>query len=315
MKNLHLKVGLFVTAVILIILGFLVYWLDARGLFENKLRFKLATASADGIAPGMPVTFSGMPIGQITAVDLNEAGGILISAEVAEKESRWLREDSGFTLDKPIVGGGKIRVSTPDLTAPALVDGATVLLQTSDPIAEVPVLVARIKSILANVERLTAQDSALAGTLSNVNTVTARMTGEYGVLEGMLGGPDKARPVIESLKKTDALLARLNTTTARVDGLLAKTDSWLFAPGGLTEQTRESLVQVRGLLDQARGSLQKADTLMQNAVDISADVKTGTEDIAALRAEIDEAARTANDLLNEINRKWPFARDPRIKLP
>jgi len=33
------------------------------------------------------------------------------------------------------------------------------------------------------------------------------------------------------------------------------------------------------------------------------------------RAEIDDAVRKANALVNEINRKWPFARDPEVKLP
>ena len=54
---------------------------------------------------------------------------------------------------------------------------------------------------------------------------------------------------------------------------------------------------------------------MTNAVAISADVKEGTQDIASLRAEIDDAVRKANALVDEINRKWPFAREPEVKLP
>jgi phospholipid/cholesterol/gamma-HCH transport system substrate-binding protein len=54
---------------------------------------------------------------------------------------------------------------------------------------------------------------------------------------------------------------------------------------------------------------------MANAVEISADVKEGTQDIVKLRTEIDDAVRKANALVNEINKKWPFARDPEVKLP
>ena len=39
------------------------------------------------------------------------------------------------------------------------------------------------------------------------------------------------------------------------------------------------------------------------------------KDIAALRAEIDDSVRKANALVNEINKMWPFARDPEVKLP
>ena len=69
------------------------------------------------------------------------------------------------------------------------------------------------------------------------------------------------------------------------------------------------------MLTDAQSSLKKADALMSNAVAISADVKEGTQDIAKLRAEIDDAVRKANALVNEINKKWPFARDPEVKLP
>jgi len=69
------------------------------------------------------------------------------------------------------------------------------------------------------------------------------------------------------------------------------------------------------MLDDAQSSLKKADALMTNAVAISADLKGGTQDIARLRAEIDDAVRKPNALVNEINKKWPFARDPEVKLP
>jgi phospholipid/cholesterol/gamma-HCH transport system substrate-binding protein len=182
------------------------------------------------------------------------------------------------------------------------------LLLSSDISKEIPVLVERVKAILANVEHLTRKDGEINATLANVKTVTGRMTGEYGILEGVLGSPDKARAVTDSLEKTRDLIARL-------DSMTAKTDQWLFAQDGMAAQTKASLVQVRAMLDDAHASLKKADAIMANAVEISANVKDGTQDIAALRAEIDDAVRKANALVNEINRKWPFARDPEVKLP
>jgi phospholipid/cholesterol/gamma-HCH transport system substrate-binding protein len=127
------------------------------------------------------------------------------------------------------------------------------------------------------------------------------MTGEYGMLEGILGSAEKARAVTDSLEKLRAL-------TAKLDSLAGKTDQWLYAQDGLADQ-------VRLMLNDAQSSLKKADALMSNAVEISADVKEGTQDIAALRAEIDDAVRKANALVNQINRMWPFKREPEVKLP
>ena len=308
MNKLHFKVGLFAAASLLLAGIFLVYLLHARGFFENTFHLQLAAASADGVAPGVPVVFSGIAIGRVTTLGLNDSGGIVIHTEFFERNAKWLKENSTFTLDKPIVGGAKIRVESPDLDAPALPDNSTMLLLTSDISKELPVLVERVKAILDNVEHLTRKDGEINATLANVKTLTGRMTGEYGMLEGLLGSPEKARAVTDSLDKTRDLIAKL-------DALTAKTDQWLFAQDGMAEQTRASMIQVRAMLDDAQASLKKADAVMANAVEISANVKDGTQDLAALRAEIDDAVRKANALVNEINKKWPFARDPEVKLP
>lgn len=298
---MHFKVGLFAAGSLLLGAMFLIYLLHARGFFEGSYHLQLAAGSADGVAPGIPVVLSGIEIGSVTSLGLNDGGGIVIHAAFRERNARWLKETSTFTLDKPIVGGAKIRVESPDFDAPALPDNSTVLLVSSDITKELPLLVERVKAILSNVEHLTRKDGEVEATLANVETVTQRMTGEYGILEGLLGSPEKARAVTDSLGRTRDLIARL-------DSITAKTDRWLYAQEGVAEQVGQMLAD-------AQASLKKADALMANAVDISADVKEGTRDIAALRAEIDEAVRRTNELVNEINNKWPFAREPEVKLP
>jgi phospholipid/cholesterol/gamma-HCH transport system substrate-binding protein len=183
------------------------------------------------------------------------------------------------------------------------------LLVTSDVTREIPLLVERVKAVLANVEHLTRRGGEINATLANAKTITDRMTGEYGVLEGVLGSREKARALTDSLDKTRALMIKL-------DGIASKTDQWLFARDGVAESTRTSLAQIRLLLSDAQSSLKKADLVMQNAVDISANVKGGTQDLDKLRGEIDDAVRRASGLVDELKSKWPFAGDnPEIKLP
>jgi phospholipid/cholesterol/gamma-HCH transport system substrate-binding protein len=315
MNKLHFKVGLFAAASLLLAGAFVVYLLHARGFFEDIFHLQLAAASADGVAPGVPVVFCGIEIGRVTTLGLNEEGGIIIHATFFKRNAKWLKENSTFTLDKPIVGGAKIRVDSPDLNAPALPDDATVLLLTSDISKELPALVERVKAVLDNVEHLTRKDGEITATLANLQTVTGRMTGEYGMLEGILGSPEKARAVTDSLDNIRALVGRLDRLALKVDGMAVKTDQWLFAPAGVAEQTHEALAQIRLLLNDAQSSLKKADAMMTNAVAISADVKEGTQDFATLRAEVDDAVSKANALVNKINKMWPFASEPEVKLP
>lgn len=315
MNKLHFKVGLFALATLLLGAAFLVYLLYARGHFEHTYRLQLAAASADGVTPGVPLVFSGIQVGRVTSLGLNDGGGIVIQLELPERQAKWLKLDSVYTLDKPLLGSPRISIDSGDLSGATLPENSTMLLLTPDISKEIPLLIGRVNTILANVEHLTRKDGEVNASLANIKTVTSRMTGEYGMLEGVLGTPQKARAVTDSLEQTRALITKLDGLALKIDGMAGKTDQWLFAHNGVADSTRDSLEQVRLMLNDAQSSLKKADLLMTNAVAISADVKSGTQDLAALRAEIDDAVRKANSLINELNQKWPFARDPEVKLP
>ena len=68
------------------------------------------------------------------------------------------------------------------------------------------------------------------------------------------------------------------------------------------------------LLD-ARESLKKADAVLAEAQAIGAKTRAATTDLVSLRAEVDASLRKVAYLVDEINRKWPFARDTELKLP
>ena len=59
----------------------------------------------------------------------------------------------------------------------------------------------------------------------------------------------------------------------------------------------------------------KVDAVLQEVQGVGANVKAATADLAPLRADVEANLRKIETLINEINRKWPFARDTEIKLP
>ena len=46
-----------------------------------------------------------------------------------------------------------------------------------------------------------------------------------------------------------------------------------------------------------------------------ANARAATADLGPLRADVESNLRKVEQLVNEINRKWPFKRNPEIKLP
>jgi phospholipid/cholesterol/gamma-HCH transport system substrate-binding protein len=321
-KNLEFKVGALLAATILLVIGFVLYALFARGAFHSTQSLTLVAPEAEGVSIGMPMTFSGFPIGTVKRMALSDDGKVRLEIAIPRQDARWLRESSVFTLEKGLIGGAKIKAHTTNLEDKLLPDGASRTLYTGDATQEIPELVERLKTILGNVAEMTGRDSHVNQTLAHVETMTGRMTGEYGVLEGVLGGPDKARQVVIALENANKLLASLNGVSLKLDGVLSKTDSRVFGPEGIMDHTQQSLAKINVMLGDVRETLKKADGLLANAQSASADlpkitanVREATADMSQLRTEIDDSVRKVNHLINEINKKWPFARDVEIKAP
>jgi len=321
-RNLEFKVGLLLVITVVLGIAFVLYGLYSRGAFEATQDLVLTTKDAENIAVGMPMTFSGFPIGKVKRIQLQDDASVRVVIAVPRKDARWLRENSVFTLEKGLIGAAKIKVSTTMLEGEPLPDNAVRPLISGDVMQDMQAQVYRIKGILDNVDAMTNADSAINRTLGNLQTVTGRMTGDYGVLEGVLGGPEQAREVVTALEQTNALLTNLGAVSLKVDGLLVKTDNQVFGADGVMDQARGAITQVNGILAEARASLKHADAILANAelasadvVGITGNVREATTDMAQLRGEIDDSVRKLNHLINEINRKWPFARDVELRTP
>jgi phospholipid/cholesterol/gamma-HCH transport system substrate-binding protein len=314
--GLHFKVGLVLIVTILIAITATGYLLYAKGYFEKVNHYTLVADSGEGIAPGMPVTYSGLPIGQVKDFQLAGNGEVLVEVSVPLTTAIWIRESSKFRLDKPLVGNAKIRVVTENLQSPLLEDGALRDLEPSEDVTKnLPVLAAKVQSILDNVNHLTREDGEINGALVDVKTLTGKMAGEGGVLAGVFGSKEKADKVVAAVDRTNKLLANLEGVSLKVDTLLAKTDKQVFEPGGVMDNTNETIKKVQTLLEDVQGSLAKVDGVLADVKGITANAKTATDDLDLLKAEVEEALRRTNRLLADINAMWPFSNKPEIKLP
>ena len=321
-KHLGVKVGAVLTLIPVIAIGFLLYSLYARGVFERTQALTLVASDAEGVVVGMPIMFSGFPIGQVSSMALDELGHVRIEVRIREKDARWLRISSVFSLEKQILGGAKIRAMSAKMQDPPLVAGSERPLVAKDAAQDIPQVIARASSILQNVDEIIRPDSSFNQTLANLKSVTERMAGEYGVLGGVTGGPEQAKKVLDTVDSVNALLASLKGVTTRADGVLAKTDDRMFGQGGVMDEAKKSMAQLNAILTEARDSLKKADAVLATAQASTAEIKSAatnvkdaTTDLGVLRVEVDDSIRKVNGLIDEINRKWPFARKTEIKLP
>ncbi len=265
-------IGLLVITVLLIA-AFVVFVMNARGVFENNQQLLLVAENSEGVTVGMDLTFSGFPIGRVTRIELGDDGKAHIHLNIPLRDARWLRVSSVFTLERGVVGGARLRAYSGLLDDPPLEDGARREVLIGDAASGIPELVSTMHRLVNNVERLTAEDAALASTLDNLRQFSAALNGRHGALGALLGNEKDVGRVIAAL-----------------------------------EQSRQ-------LLTDARGSLQKLDAALVDVKAITGNTRAATEDLDALRSEIDLNLNKVSGLIDDLNRKWPFSRERKLELP
>ena len=299
--HVEVKAVILLVLVTALIAAFLLYVMYARGVFESTQRLVLIADDSEGVIPGMDMTFSGFPIGRVRQLDLAPDGKARILVDIPRKDAKWLKVSSVFTMERSLVGETRIRAFTGLLSDPPLEDGATRTVLRGDTAAEIPRLVATARTLLENLESLTRADSSLSATLANVKTATGRLSGKYGLLGGALG--------------SDAEAQKLMLTLDRVNGLLAKADSRVFGKHGVMDETQAAVVQLHLVLDDASQTLKKVDAVLVEAQAVGKNARVATDDLGVLRAEVDASLQKVTRLVDEINRKWPFAKKSELKLP
>lgn len=306
--HLRLKAFALLFFTLLLVVGSALYLMVARGAFEPTQRLVLIADDSEGVVVGMDMTFSGFPIGRVRRIELGGDGTARILIDVPQKDAHWLRVSSVFTLVRGIVGGTGIRAYTGMLEDAPLPDGAERPVLRGDATAEIPQLMSSARELLGNLNALTAADSALGTSLGNVATLTQRLQGPGGALGMLLGSETDAKKIVQTLDRTNALLAR-------IDRMAARADEQVFGAQGVMPEARATVVELRKLLADARASLTKVDAVLVQAQAVGANVAEGTGDLDALRADVEASLRKVDGLVNEINRRWPFARDKEIVLP
>jgi phospholipid/cholesterol/gamma-HCH transport system substrate-binding protein len=307
-ESLEFRAALLVGLLVLLFAASAAYLLYARGVFEPSQRLVLLSDDAEGVTVGMDLTFSGFPIGRVRGIELSADGTTRIIIDVPRKDARWLRESSVFTLTRGLVGNTNLRAFSGVLSDPPLPADAERRVLVGDATAEIPRLVSETRDLIRNLTQLTSADSALAATLGNLQSASERIKGPRGALGVLFGNDADAQKLVVTLDRTNALLAR-------IDGLAAKADQQVFGAEGLMPEARAAIVQLNAALLEARESLKKIDAILVDAQAIAGNARAASTDLAALRAEIDANLRKVSGMIDEVNRRWPFAKPAEIKLP
>jgi phospholipid/cholesterol/gamma-HCH transport system substrate-binding protein len=295
-RNLEIKAALLLVFTVVLVAGAVLYLLYARGAFEQTQRVVLVTDDAEGVVVGMDMTFSGFPIGRVRKVELAETGNVKVLIDVPAKDAHWLRTSSVFTLVRGLVGGTAIKAYSGVPTDPPLPPDAERPVLRGDATSELPQVLSSAKDVLNNIAAITAAQGELRATLGNLRDLSEQL---------------KSRDV----QKVTSALDHTNSLLARLDSMTAKADTQVFGPDGVMKEARGTISQLNDLLAQTRESLKKVDAVLVEAQGIGSNVRGATNDLPRLRADVEANLNKIEGMIDQLNRKWPFARDKEVKVP
>jgi phospholipid/cholesterol/gamma-HCH transport system substrate-binding protein len=320
--HLEMKAIVLLVFTLGLVIGSALYLLRARGYFEPKQKLVLVADNAEGVGAGMDLTFSGFPIGTVQKVELGAAGNVRITVDVRERDARWLRTSSVFTLVRGILGGPQLKAYSGVLSDPPLADGAERPVLRGDANEEMHRVIGAARDVLDNINQMTAQNSELNKAMVNLQVFTEKLQSRQGALHAIFGNEADARKLVITLERANAALARVESLVGNADRLVVNADRQVFGPNGLATDAkglagdaRATVRQMQTLLNDARGSLQRVDAVLKEAQGIAGNVKTATDDLGGLRNDVEANLRKIEDLINDLNRKFPFAKERKIELP
>lgn len=314
-RHLELKATLLLAFTVALIVASGLFLLRARGYFEPKQHLVLVADNAEGVVAGMDLMFSGFPIGTVKKVSLGDKGNVRIEIDVIEKDARWLRTSSVFTLIKPLFGAAQLRAYSGVLSDPPLPDKAERPVLRGDFNEEIGRVIGATKDVLDNLNQITAQNSELNRAMANLQVFTNKLQSRQGALHAIFGNEADAKKLVDAVDRANAAMAQIQRLAANGDRLVAHADTRVFGANGLADDAQASVRQLQGLLTDARGSLQRVDAVLKEAQGVAGNVNKATEDLGSLRGDVEANLRKIEDLINDLNRKWPFAKDRKIELP
>jgi len=314
-RHLELKATMLLAFTVALIVGAALFLLRARGYFEPKQHLVLVADNAEGVVAGMDLTFSGFPIGTVKKVSLNDKGAVQIDVDVVQKDAKWLRTSSVFTLVKGLLGAPQLRAYSGVLSDPPLPNDAQRPVLRGDFNEEVARVIGAAKDVLDNLNQITAQNSELNRAMANLQVFTQKLQSRQGALHAIFGNEEDARKLVIAVERANAAMLQIQRLGASGQQLVTHADTRVFGRDGIADDAQASMRQLRTLLGDARGSLQRVDAVLKEAQGIAGNVNKATSDLGTLRGEVEDNLRKIEDLINDLNRKWPFAKDRKIELP
>lgn len=275
------------TAVVALVLLFIgINFLKGINVFQATNTYYVKFKDVAGLAVSNPVYANGYPVGIVRTIEYDYQRGEKVVVGIELNDNMRVPAQTSATLEPELMGGVKMSLLLGPNPTANIEQGDTILgdvnggamAKVSEMVPAIEKLLPKLDSILANVNRLTA-DPALAQTLHNAAELTASLKKSAARLDNMMQNDmpqlmaslkqtgNNAEQLTGNLAKLDvqSTLNSVNTTLESAQTLsdrLNATIGSLDAKMNGTDNTLGLFLNDRGVYDRLHATLRNADSLM-----------------------------------------------------
>ncbi len=276
-------VGTFVVIPLLILAGAGFWMSRAEHLFEPKYSLKASLSKSYGLEPGAPVVVSGISIGRVKRVDLNDRGTVDVTLQLLTRYQNMVKDNSDLRVTKSgvVVGQTQVDVGMGTANSPPLADGATIRAveprDIGDLLNEVEPVLMAVKQTLLRVETITqdVQGGLKAGgkALEQVAVATQDLPSVVASVQRTIASveqtatalPTMTGSITRTLSVVDRVTADVQQATGRLPAILNSAESTLASVKRLSDSVDEVSQELIPVIRTAEGTLTDVSTLVRGA--------------------------------------------------
>lgn len=325
-------VGLFIIIPIIILLIVFIFIGRTKHFFEEKYKIKAVFKEGEGLKAGIPIILSGIDIGAIKSVQLNEQNQVEAILEIRKVYQNKIRNDSKATVAKAgFIGEQRIKIYPGSPALPIIPDGGKINVEEGMAIEDI---VNRVRPVLENVEKTLNKIAEIAGNipstaasdiLGNIKSITEDIKKGKGTAGAILTERELYNNINETVKKADNAMQKINDILVKVDNtsghlpeitqsIRKELPPILEDMRGTLKNVKESSVELPAILDSTQKIMKKIEeisarlpAIMENLEKTTNNIKEASEEMPAVASSARESAEDANNIIKGAKNSWPIS--------
>ena len=255
-------------------------FLKGVSMFSHTDTYYVSFKDISGLSTSSPIYVDGYKVGVVKKIDYDYSQNSHIMVEISVNDNLRIPKGSSAEIVSDMLGNVKLDILMANNPREKVEPGSIIegghnsgaIGQVKDMVPMLVAMLPKLDSIMTNVNHLTA-DPALAGTLSNVDEITAGLITTTKQLNVLLASVNKQLPSISSnadrlLSSTDSVMQRVNDmnfeeTLDKLNIVLGDAHN-IMAQLNSDQSSIGLLMKDRELYNNLNATVKSADSLLVN---------------------------------------------------